>query len=56
MPKYSIHVSNLNQWMTGIAILVVTIIFSVPFTLMCETPFAKLEQVLLMPKKTTKKK
>ena len=50
------YVNSLNQWFFSISTTVVSFIFAVPFTLLCEVPFMNIEKYVLFPVKSRPKR
>lgn len=47
--RQAYYVNWVNQWYFSIGCIVLSIIFAVPFTLICEAPFMNIEKLLLFP-------
>ena len=50
------YVNSLNQWFFSISTTVISFIFAVPFTLLCEVPFMNIEKYVLFPSKPRPKR
>jgi peptidoglycan/LPS O-acetylase OafA/YrhL len=50
------YVNSLNQWFLSISTTVISFLFAVPFTLLCEVPFMNIEKYLLFPAKPRPKR
>uniref|UniRef100_A0A7S3N4L0 Acyltransferase 3 domain-containing protein n=1 Tax=Euplotes harpa TaxID=151035 RepID=A0A7S3N4L0_9SPIT len=47
--RQGVWVNNLNQWMLCFAVVVISFLFAIPFSMICEVPFMNLEKYFLMP-------
>ena len=53
--RQSLWIDNINGWFLSFATTLISFLFAIPFTLICEVPFMNLEKYFLMPHSKNKK-
>lgn len=52
--RQGVWLNNLNQWFLTFAVVPISFLFAIPFSMICEVPFLNLEKHFLMPRSKPK--
>ena len=52
--RTGVWVNNTSLWFITFAVTIISFLFAVPYSMICEVPFMNLEKYFLMPRKKSK--